>query len=266
MKLNVNNIYTPTFKLYQYSDTIYRIVFFPKREKGWEEIENKNDYKDLEFMKNESLRTSLSRSRRSVREYILSNSFKYFVTLTINSVNADRFNLQECQDLLTRLIHNYSRQLKYANKEKLDYVIVTEKHENGAFHFHGVFSDMLASDIFVNDNGYLDSKYFSKNLGFFSMSKIKSKLACALYTTKYITKQSIVNDKGRHYFCSKGLYKPVSHEVKKCDLRYNTIPKTLFNEKISNDFCKVRDFDYNDLDDECKYFLWANFTNNPIEF
>lgn len=267
MILNVNNIYRPTFKLYQYSGSLYRIVFFPKREKGWEKVENEECYKDLEFMHNESLRTSLSRSRRAVREYIACNNFKYFVTLTINSINADRFNLQECQDLLRRLIHNYSRQLKYANKkEGLDYVLVTEKHENGAFHFHGVFSDMLKSDIFVNDNGYLDSKYFSKNLGFFSMSEIKDKLATALYITKYITKDSVINDKGRHYFCSKGLNKPVSYEIKLEDLRYKKIPFYLFNNKISNDFCKVRDFDYNDLDKNSKFFLWSNFTNNPMEF
>lgn len=151
--LNKYNIYLPTYKLYHYKGTHYRIVFFPKREKGWEDKEDIYKYRDKEFQKNESLRTAMSRSRRAVREYIASNNFKYFVTLTINSANADRYSLQECQNLLKKLIHNYSRQLKYSNKENLQYVLVTEKHEDGAFHFHGVFSDLLKKDMFINENG-----------------------------------------------------------------------------------------------------------------
>lgn len=138
-KFKKYNCYTSTFKLYQYKDSFYRIVFFPKREKGWELDEDYIQYKDKEFLKSESHRTALSRSRRAVREYIACNYFKYFVTLTVNSSNADRFSLQQCQDLLTRLIHNYSRQLIYSKKDKLQYVIVTERHLNGAFHFHRSF-------------------------------------------------------------------------------------------------------------------------------
>lgn len=125
---------------------------------------------------------------------------------------------------------------------------------------------MLQKDIFVNKNGYLDSHFFHDNLGNFSMSEIKNGLACGIYMSKYITKDSVINDSNRYYFCSKGLNRPVSYEVSQCDLSIKAIPSTLFSPHQSTEFCKVRDFDYNDLDDDCKYFLFYNFTNKPIEF
>ena len=128
---NSSHIYKPIYRLYHYQDDVFRLVKFNCRQKGFEKSdkskqeENKNDL--LKFIKSlrvdiydeenkrkkeESEKSSISRTKRNIRELCLCNNFKYFVTLTIDSKNGDRFHLQECQDLLKKLIHNYSRQMK----------------------------------------------------------------------------------------------------------------------------------------------------------
>lgn len=76
-------------------------------------------------------RCSLSRTKRNIREIALSNDFEYFATITVASEKADRFNLDECQEKLRKIF----KKLKRKNKN-FAYIFITEKHQNGAFHFH----------------------------------------------------------------------------------------------------------------------------------
>lgn len=268
-----SDIYEDTYRLYHYQDDVFRLVYFRKRQKGFEKVLKKPlndgynvydlaDYKyDIPQEKvtnqEEIERISLSRTKRKIKEICLCNNFKYFVTLTINSKNADRFSLQECQDNLQRLIKNYSMRFSRRNI-KFHYILITEKHKNGAFHFHGLFSDLLESDIYTNEYGYISSHFFDEKLGFCSFSPIKDILKCANYITKYITKDCIKNEHNQIYLCSKGLIRAGVYDLPARNILQNTYLKENF-WTYSNDFCKIKDFHFNDLNDNDKIFLFTNY-------
>ena len=182
------------YTLYQYNDNNIRIVVskdfvrFPKKK------ENK-DYYIPQCDSDDALRCSLSRSKRMIREYALCNDFTYFFTCTVNSEKCDRFSLSETQKKIRYIISEF---IKRKNKD-FKYLFITEKHKNGAFHFHGLCNDL---DLYVNKNGYFSSSAFDK-LGFNSFSKIKDKEKVANYITKYITKDCVKNEAGTVYFCSR---------------------------------------------------------------
>ena len=269
-----SDIYEDVYRLYHYQEDVFRLVYYKKRQKGFEKVAKKpvsdgynlydlSDYKyDIPQLKEtyqkEIDRVSLSRTKRNIKEICLCNDFKYFVTLTINSKNADRFSLQECQDNLKRLIHNYSMRFR-RKKIKFHYILITEKHKNGAFHFHGLFSDLLDTDIYINEYGYISSHFFDEQLGFCSFSKIKDILKCSNYITKYITKECIKNEHNQIYICSKGLLRAEVYDLPaRKVLKNSTITKDFWT--YSNDFCKIKDFHYNDLKDNDKLFLFTNYS------
>ena len=104
------DVYDDTYRLYHYQDDVYRLVYYKKRQKGWERepkqpvTDGYNIYDLADYKYNipqkqvtnekEIERISLSRTKRKIKEICLCNNFKYFVTLTIDSKNADRFSLQ----------------------------------------------------------------------------------------------------------------------------------------------------------------------------
>ena len=118
--------------LYEYSDSRFRIVKVKNCKKsGFEEISPpQNAY----ITPSDELdRISLSRAKRRLKEICLCNNFTHFATITINSKNADRFSLTQCQELLKKKTKALRRICS-----DFAYVFITEKHENGAFHFHGL--------------------------------------------------------------------------------------------------------------------------------
>lgn len=129
------HVYSTHFKLYVYNDINCRLVKLnAQREKGYEEIRKKKKISNyIEKDDAEINRVSISRTKRNIREIALSNNFEYFATITVNSKNADRFSLDECQELLRKKF----KKLKRINKN-FAYIFITEKHKDGAFHFHGL--------------------------------------------------------------------------------------------------------------------------------
>lgn len=224
--------YKTRYFVTQYNDMYYRITVSKYCRNPGVDIEKNKELTILgmpvtcdivanEFNKLECDRVSLSRSRRRIRDYCFSNPFTYFATITINSKNGDRFSLQQCQDLLKKKL----KKLKRQNKDFM-YLFITEKHKNGAFHFHGLINDI---DFYTNSNGYLSNKVFDE-MGFNSFSKIRDFNKTCNYIMKYITKDCIRNDKNQIFIFSKNLKKPVRYEVK--DLNFDYIP----TNKFENDF------------------------------
>lgn len=198
------------YRLYSYNGTgNYRIVRL-KSSSGYtgrtlsQIVEELTTPKKLESFDSESSRCSLSRTKRRIKEICLCNEFEYFVTLTINSKNSDRFNLDEVQSTLKKKFIYYKRK----NKE-FKYIFITEKHKDGAFHFHGMMKNIDENDIYINDFGYYSSHYFDK-LGFNSFSKIVDYNKCCNYIMKYITKDCVRNSNGYIYIYSQGLKKCVN--------------------------------------------------------
>lgn len=185
------------YQFIQYNDDNFRVVKLKSAQLKncpigsitfWKSEPGDFDY--VEHDKSEIDRVVLSRSRKNIRELALCNGFEYFATLTINSKRADRFSLTECQELLRKKL----KALKRKNSN-FGYIFITEKHKDGAFHFHGLIKGV--DDFYVNKNGYLSHKLFDE-MGFNSFSKIKDYTKTCNYILKYITKDCIKNE-ARNY-------------------------------------------------------------------
>ena len=226
-----NQVYKERYFLYQYNNENIRVVCQKYgRKKGFEEIKKAStDY--IEQFDSNSLSSSISRSRRMVRELALCNDFEYFCTFTVASENS-RFHLDKCQEELRKIFKKIKRKHK-----DFRYLVITEKHKDGGFHFHGLVAGL--HDFYINDNGYLSCRYFD-NLGYQSFSKIKNYTKCCNYILKYITKDCVRNSAGSTYISSRGL--------KKAD-KYEISPVTMF-WGYENDFCKIRDISISQLSKE----------------
>jgi len=106
--------------LYSYGDSSYYRLVLPKtNKKGYtlSEIANElNEDGHIKTFSREINRISLSRSKRNIREICLSNDFEYFVTFTVDSKNADRFSLDECQCLIRKRLKSYQYKISASKK------------------------------------------------------------------------------------------------------------------------------------------------------
>ena len=87
--------------------------------------------------KGEDIARSMRRARSRVRRLALSNEFRWFVTLTLSPDKVDRYDAAQ----VVRKLSNWcSNQVK---RRGLQYILVPERHKDGALHFHGFFNDVL---------------------------------------------------------------------------------------------------------------------------
>lgn len=84
---------------------------------------------------------SADRARRraatKVRDIALSNRFRWFVTLTLDRERIDRYDVGVITKKLNQVMDNLVR------RRGLAYVLVPERHKDGAIHFHGFFTDAV---------------------------------------------------------------------------------------------------------------------------
>ena len=84
---------------------------------------------------------NLERFRRravvQLRDLALCTPFRYFVTLTLDKSRVDRYDAAAIVKRLKSWLDNNVR------RKGLAYVLVPERHQDGAIHFHGFFNDAL---------------------------------------------------------------------------------------------------------------------------
>lgn len=80
---------------------------------------------------------AMRRARAQVRDLALCTPFKWFVTLTLDRQRVDRHDMGEITRHLNHWLDNQVR------RRGLSYVLVPERHKDGAIHFHGFFNDAL---------------------------------------------------------------------------------------------------------------------------
>lgn len=93
-----------------------------------------------------SLDRAQRRARNAVRDLALSNDFRYFVTFTLNAERVDRYDVRAITKKLNAWLDNRVR------RDGLAYVLVPERHKDGALHFHGLVNAALP----VTDSGTID--------------------------------------------------------------------------------------------------------------
>lgn len=84
-----------------------------------------------------SVRRSVRRAKKCVRDLARSNEWRFFVTLTLDPEKVDRYDPDAVLRHLKHWLDNNVR------RKGLRYVLVPEHHKDGAIHFHGLFNDAL---------------------------------------------------------------------------------------------------------------------------
>ena len=196
------------------------------------------------------LSNNLSRARRTIYDYIMCNQFDFFCTFTFNAAKHDRYDWKQCK----KLISHFFRMYKQNHSSDFKYLVVPEFHKDGAVHFHGMVKGIRTKDLVVpefipkrvgkglvtmvpNTKGYVDWVNYSSSYGYFSCSAIKDYERCAVYVSKYITKDLMTVSPGQRLFLSsKGLVKPSVVE----DIQDDALP-LLFEPDFKNEFCAISD-------------------------
>lgn len=170
---------------------------------------------------------SVRRARAQLRRLALSNKFSYFVTLTLDAEKIDRFDGKAITKALSTWCDNMVR------RHGLRYVLVPERHKDGAFHFHGF---MAGEGLEAVDSGTLDMDGWKHpkrprsaaqraqwleagarvvynlpqwKLGFTTAIALYGEYSHAVgYVCKYVGKQEGQRPLGRWYFSGGALAKP----------------------------------------------------------
>jgi hypothetical protein len=168
----------------------------------------------------DNLARAQRRARTSVRDLALANPFRYFVTLTFDRQRVDRWNDREVLRVTRNWLDNHVR------RDGLAYVLVAERHKDGAIHFHGFFNDALRGV----DSGHRTSRgQVIYNLpgwgwGFTAAMEVYGEYAAAVsYVCKYITKGA-EKVGGRWYYHGGDLRRP---EVEYCNTEWEVVSENL---------------------------------------
>lgn len=170
---------------------------------------------------------SMRRARAKLRRLALSNEFQYFVTLTLDPEKIDRYNGAAVTRALSQWCDNMVR------RHGLRYILVPERHEDGAFHFHGFFA---GEGLQMVDSGTISMTGWRKprrprseaeraewlaaggrivynlpqwRLGFTTASALYGEYGAAVaYCCKYVGKQQGERPLGRWYYSGGALAEP----------------------------------------------------------
>ena len=141
-----------------------------------------------------------ARARRTIRDLILCNPFRFFCTFTFSDSKIDRYDYKACKKAITKFFDNF--RTRYASH--FIYILVPERHKDGAWHFHGLVAGIPAGEFYTpefityrdrrsqelkvirNTKGYMRWRRWP--YGHFDCSVIKDYEASATYVSKYITK------------------------------------------------------------------------------
>ncbi len=150
------------------------------------------------------LKNNISRALTTCRNIALSNEWDYFITLTLDPNKYDRFDLPKFHHDLYIFFKKINRMYSC----HIDYLLVPECHKNGAWHMHGVISNIPTEALSINDNGYMDFPDYRDQFGFCSLDQVRSGIAVSLYISKHLGKQlynGVIDRYGHLYYCSRGL-------------------------------------------------------------
>ena len=186
---------------------------------GWKKPTKKaspNGDKTARKSNESSTERAMRRARAQVRDLALCTPFRYFVTLTLDQFKVDRYDMAAITRKLNNWLDNQVR------RRGLAYVLVPERHKDGAIHFHGFFNDALE----VVDSGHKDCKGHvvynlpGWTLGFTTAIALYGSYHQAVsYVCKYIGKQG-EKIGGRWYYSGGAVGRP---QVEHADIEYREV-------------------------------------------
>lgn len=200
------------FKVVTYEATGEMDVFLYSR--PVEKVANKRkvDYdrikrlRELDVMMPRSILEAQRRAKKDIYDYARANVWEWFWTMTGDSRKVDRYDYVAFGRKITQWMNNVRKR----KAPELKYLVVPERHKDGAWHFHALVSnvgmiDMVDSGIRTKD-GEVIYNVGDYRLGFTTATRIRDTLRASQYVTKYITKELVVWTKGkRRYWPSQNL-------------------------------------------------------------
>lgn len=212
-----------------------------------------DDFNDLHV--NE---VSLKRTKSKIYMYARSNVWDWFVTFTFAPDKVDRYDYDACTKKLSKWLNN----LRSMNRG-LSYVVVPERHKDGAWHFHGLFSGLDEKEI-VWTGKYVIKKIVRSGsraryvrtgdkiyrfghyrFGWMTATAVKDTERATSYITKYVTKDMLDGLYGRkRYWVSRNLLLP-HEEVFMMD----DVDRFILSSDLEEDckFSKVSCVSYGDM-------------------
>ena len=150
---------------------------------------------------------SIMRTRQNLQDLVKCNRFELFCTFTFDRRKIDRYNLNACYLAMSKWLHNQ----KALNSPALAYVIVPERHKDGAIHFHALINGFCGR---LKPSGHFQNGREVFNItgyrsGFSTAVKIDNVDKVSSYVRKYITKDMVKDFGRRRYFASRNLIRPV---------------------------------------------------------
>lgn len=155
---------------------------------------------------------AFKRSKNTIYKLACNNKpWEYFVTFTFNSDKVDRYDFSVVSKKLSKWLNH----IKSRSCPDFGYIIVPEKHKDGAWHFHGLFKN--CDNLNFIDSGIKDNQgrtiYNISNykFGFTTATKLSDIDKAVSYILKYISKDLFGDNlKGKkRYWRSKNLQMPV---------------------------------------------------------
>lgn len=118
-------------------EDILREIEYARLERNSIQITEEERERNAADSQLQSLQRSVRRAKKVVQDLARSNSWTYFVTLTLDPQKVNRYDPAEVLKHLRHWLGNNVR------RRGLRYVLVPEHHKDGAIHFHGLFNDAL---------------------------------------------------------------------------------------------------------------------------
>lgn len=176
------------------------------------EVDNFDDLQSPDTAEDKhSFMVSVNRSKNMVYTYARCEIWEWFVTFTINSEKKDRYSYDECSKAVRDWLDNQKQRFA----PQLKYLVVPEKHKDGAWHFHALLCNCC--DMNYTYSGHKDKKgklifnLDNYKLGFTTATRVQDYHKVAKYIGKYITKSLCEQTKGKQrYYVSKSINKPES--------------------------------------------------------
>lgn len=214
-------------KIYHYVNGEQQFRIYTRAIYKNEKVENKDfdiktDKLDLNNIKSDKLdlidqersqNNSVNRTINKIYEITRSNLWEYFVTFTFSPDICDRFNYDD----VTKVFHQWIDRIKKTLSPNLKYIFVPEKHKSGAFHFHGLISNIGEMKLINSGHkskGKIIYNIDSFNLGFTTATKVSDTSKVSNYITKYITKELLnVSKNKKRYWHSNNLDTPLIEEI-----------------------------------------------------
>lgn len=171
-----------------------------------------DDLEERERNKRHAVRNSYCRTVQNIYAYARQCEWEYFVTLTYSKEKCDRYSFSDCM----RLACNWFKNQRNRYAEDMQYIIVPERHKDGAWHVHGLIANCGAMKFVDSGHKYGDRPIYNLDgweNGFSTAVQVVDTRKISGYITKYITKDLCeVTEGKRRYYRSLNIPEPTETE------------------------------------------------------